>query len=204
MKILIAVPCMDYVPVEFCQSLALLNKVGDCKLAMNSGSLVYTSREQLAKMAITKEYDYVLWLDSDMTFNPDTLERLLKDAEGRDFVSGVYYRRVAPYTPVLFNKLEMTEDGSMDWTGYDEGIPEGIFEIGGCGFGCCLTSVDMLFDMMSNFRTLFQPIGNNGEDVAFCIRAKQMGYHLWCDSSIQCGHIGKLLSSEVLFKALKK
>ena len=29
-----------------------------------------------------------------------------------------------------------------------------------------------------------------GEDMAFCIRAKELGYPLWCDSSIQAGHIG--------------
>ena len=42
MKTLIAVPCMDQVPAPFCQSLAQLQKEGECVLAMKSGALIYT------------------------------------------------------------------------------------------------------------------------------------------------------------------
>ena len=29
----------------------------------------------------------------------------------------------------------------------------------------------------------------NGEDVAFCWRARQCGYKIWCDPSTECGHV---------------
>ena len=60
MKTLIAIPCMDQVPVPFCQSLALLTKPENTQLAMNPGSLIYTSRDRLAQLAIEAEADYVL------------------------------------------------------------------------------------------------------------------------------------------------
>ena len=62
MKILIAVPCMDQVPFTFAQSLSTLEKIGECKLAMKSGSLIYTSRNSLAMMAIQMDADFVFWL----------------------------------------------------------------------------------------------------------------------------------------------
>ena len=107
MKILIAVPCMDQVPFTFAQSLAVLEKIGECKLAMKAGSLIYTSRNSLAMMAIQMDADFVFWLDSDMVFEPDVLDRLLKHFESPDvdMVTGVYFRRVSPFTPVSFAEL---------------------------------------------------------------------------------------------------
>ena len=49
MKTLIAVPCMDSVPSQFAQSLAMLQKVDECAIAFQIGSLIYTSRNELAK-----------------------------------------------------------------------------------------------------------------------------------------------------------
>jgi hypothetical protein len=79
-KILIAIPSMDYVASGFAGSLATLGKVGDCKISFICSSLVYDARNKLAAQAIELDTDYILWLDSDMTFKPDTLVRLLKDA----------------------------------------------------------------------------------------------------------------------------
>ena len=110
MKTLIAVPCMDSVASGFAQSLATMGKIGDCSVAFQIGSLVYESRNEIAKKAIQSGADYVLWFDSDMIFNPDTMERLMKHMkEGKDFVSGLYFRRVSPFTPVLFDQLELVE-----------------------------------------------------------------------------------------------
>ena len=107
MKILIAVPCMDQVPAQFAQALATLNKVdGECLVAFQIGSLIYHSRDALARKAIECEADYILWLDSDMVFPPDTLAKLLEDRESGDIITGLYFRRVHPFSPVLFDKLE--------------------------------------------------------------------------------------------------
>ena len=89
MKILIAVPCMDTVPSQFAQSLAVMNKVQNCAVAFQMGSLIYTSRNNLATMAVQNEVDYVLWLDSDMIFPPDVLQRLLDDRDKGDIITGV-------------------------------------------------------------------------------------------------------------------
>lgn len=207
MKILIAVPCMDQVPAPFCNSLALLQKAGDCTLMMKSGSLIYTSRNALATAAIQSEADYVFWLDSDMVFQPDTLKRMLKTLQERDLdmLTGLYFRRVPPYSPVLFDKLEINGEGHLGEIACDfsefKSIPDDLFEVGACGFGCVLMKTDVFFDVQSKFGNMFAPIGNNGEDVAFCWRARQCGYKIFCDPSVICGHVGYSVVDDQFFHA---
>ena len=118
MNIFIAVPCMDSVPAVFAQSLASLKKVGNCAIGFKPGSLVYMARNDLAKQAVKMGADYIFWLDSDMIFDADVLERMLETMESNnlDILSGIYYRRVPPYTPVLMDKLELKEDEMCDHT----------------------------------------------------------------------------------------
>lgn len=200
MKIMIAVPCMDQVPAPFCQSLAQIQKTGECVLAMKSGSLVYTSRNDLATQAIQIEADYVMWFDSDMVFKPDTMVRMLDTMQKNDLdiLTGLYFRRVPPYSPVLFDKLEMKGEVCL-WSEFKT-IPEGLFEVGGCGFGCVLMKTDVFFDVQSKFGNMFAPIANNGEDLAFCWRARNCGYKIVCDPSVICGHVGYSVVDDQFFK----
>ena len=187
-KILIAVPSMDTVPAQFAQSLATLNRVESCAVAFQIGSLVYTSRNRLAMIAIQNEYDYILWLDSDMVFNPDTLEVLWQYRDLGDIITGLYFRRVEPYTPVLFSKLDITETEAI--TEDVTEIPQEPFEVAGCGFGCVLTPTDLYIDIVNKHGNLFAPIKGVGEDLSFCYRARQCGYKIVCVPGVQLGHIG--------------
>ena len=190
-KILVAVPCMDQVPAQFAQSLATLRKVGACVIAFQCGSLIYTSRNNLAAEAVKRGMDYVFWLDSDMLFPPDTLEKLLDDIkkqEGDVIMTGMYCRRVAPFHPTVFETLEIVDDVST-WTDYKE-IPDGLFEVQGCGFGCVLAPTSVFVDVQAKFGHMFSPIGDVGEDLSFCWRARQCGWKIVCDPSIELGHVG--------------
>lgn len=204
MKILVAIPCMDQVPAPFCNSLALLQKAGDCTLMMKSGSLIYTSRNALATAAIHTEADLVFWLDSDMVFKPDVLLRMLKTLQENnlDMLSGLYFRRVPPYSPVLFDQLEI--NGVEAKYSEFQSIPDGLFEVGACGFGCVLMKTDVFFDVHAKFGNMFAPIGNNGEDVAFCWRARQCGYKIFCDPSVICGHVGYSVVDDQFFKVFSE
>ena len=204
MKILIAVPCMDQVPFTFAQSLSTLEKIGECKLAMKSGSLIYTSRNSLAMMAIQMDADFVFWLDSDMVFKSDTLVRMMDTLKKNDLdiLTGLYFRRVPPYSPVLFDKLE--QNGEITEFSEFNKIPDELFEVGGCGFGCVLMKTDVFFDVQSKFGNMFAPRGNNGEDVAFCIRARECGYKIYCDPSIVCGHVGYSVIDDQFYRVFQQ
>lgn len=204
MKVFIAVPCMDQLPARFCQSLAMLQRAGDTQVGFEIGSLVYFSRNNLAKAAIKAEADWVLWLDSDMTFPPDLLQRMLRICEenGLDFLSGLYFRRNPPYSTVLYDRLEATEKGASFTT--FESVPDDLFEIGGCGFGGVLMKTDVLMDVMGKFKRMFDPLDGLGEDLSFCWRARQCGYKLYCDASLEMGHVGYAEITREYFEAWRK
>ena len=199
-KILIAVPCMQTVPAEFAHSLALLNKVEECAVIFKVGSLIYTSREEIAKTAIECGADYIFWLDSDMVFAPDTLTRMFKTIEENDeidILSGLYFRRVPPYTPVLFDVLKCDDEGCT-WSEFKT-VPAEIFKIGGCGFGCVLTPTDIFIDVMNKYNTMFTPVHGVGEDLSFCWRARSLGFNIYCDPSILLGHVGQTVITKDFF-----
>lgn len=201
MNILIAVPSMDDVPARFAQSLSMLRKVGHCAIAFQIGSLVYMSRNELAKRAMEIGADYVLWLDSDMVFDADLLEKLMADmGEGVDMVSGVYFRRNPPFTPVMYSKLEMSEDERPIWEDLKD-VPEEMFEAAGIGFGCVLMRTSVLMNVFSKYLCLFDPLRGMGEDLSFCWRARQLGHKVWVDPKVQCGHVTKTIVDQNFYKA---
>ena len=200
-RVLIAIPSMDIVPTQFCMSLARLNKVGECILDNIASSLIYDARNKLAMHAVKAEAEYVMWLDSDMVFNPDIMERLMKDLdEGRDIVSGLYFRRAAPFTPVAFSKIDCSGETCVheDY----KGSLSGIHEVEGIGFGCVLMKSDVLFESFSKYGTCFSPINSVGEDLSFCWRARELGYKIYLDCDVKCGHVGHLVVTEQAYRSL--
>lgn len=187
MKLLIGIPTLDYVHVEFMNSLTrLLMKLKDdgiqFDLDIESGTLVYCARDAIANRAINEKYTHVLWLDSDMVFDDNILGNLLSC--GEKFVSGIYHARRKGYASTIFKSIE------TDKVERFEEYPKEPFTIAGCGFGCVLTSVEILSLVSLHFGTCFTPFQNLGEDIAFCKRATNLGYKLWCEPKVVCGHIG--------------
>ena len=202
MKVFIAVPSMDTIPALFAQSLALLQRDCDVQIGWEVGSLVYHARNNLARQALKTDADYVLWLDSDMVFAPDTLQRMLKVCKDNDidFLTAVCFRRKPPYTPCLFDRLEKVEKGAS-YTALMS-VPDGLFQVGGCGFAGVLMSSDVLLSVQAKFNgRMFDPMDGFGEDVSFCWRARQCGYDIWCDSSIEFGHVGNCIVTRGYFEA---
>ena len=202
MKVLIAIPCMDQIAAPFAQSLATLDKGTDQSyISMIIGSLIYESRNNFAKQAIKLQADAVLWLDSDMIIPPDAMTKLSAHLEsGKDFVTGLYFRRRSPFTPVLFKRLLLTKEQG-EHENYNDYPKDSVFEVEGCGFGCVMTRTSMLEDVMLNYGTAFEPMNNLGEDLAFSARARELGYRIYCDSTIKCGHIGQIVVDEKVFES---
>lgn len=205
-KIMIAIPCMDQVPTPFALSLAMIRKPedDDFACATRMGSLVYNSRNDLAMQAIQTGFDWVFWLDSDMVFQQDILVRMLEVAREKDldFLSGLYFRRTVPYTPVAFDHLEVNENGDCEWSEFEE-LPQSLFEVGGCGFGGVLVKTEVLAKVQEKFGNMFFPIAQMGEDLSFCWRARQCGYKVWMDPTIVLGHVGYSVINRKFYESYK-
>lgn len=206
MKTLIAIPCMDTMPVQFAQSMSdLIMDRENTRILYHANSLIYDSRNLITFTALKEGFDYVMWFDSDMVFAPATMQVLLKDAQENnyDMVSGLYFKRRIPITPVIYNKLQAPEqhDGKLvkQITTYDDYPHDSIFEIEGCGFGCVLTSVPLLQRVVDQFGIPFNPFPWAGEDLSFCYRVQQTGTKMYCDSRVKCGHVGQIVYSEAVY-----
>ena len=191
MKLLIAVPTLESVPVDFMESLMnlachLKDEGIDFKLKIEAGTLVYFARENLARWAIANRYTHVLWLDSDMVFH----EGIVEDLQfcGQDIVTGIAHSRRPPFSSCLFTEIY---PGVEKFKGE---YPKQAFKVAACGMACVLMSVKVLNAVYNKFGNMFQPLNEPltyGEDVAFCWRAQQCGFDIWAEPTVRVGHIGR-------------
>ena len=194
MKTLICIPCMDMVHTEFMKSLLGMRRVGDTKYTISCSSLIYDARNNMARRAVREGFDRVLWLDSDMSFEPDLMERLsARLDEGLEYVSGLYFTRKAPVRPVLYKECGYYEkDGEVSpvaiW--YDDYPRESLFKVEATGFGGVMMTTALIEKVAGKFGLPFAPMLGFGEDLSFCGRVSQVGGEMWVDSTIKMGHVG--------------
>lgn len=189
MKLLIAIPTLDYIHVKFMESLLnltqLLNERGvDYEVKIKSGTLVYLAREELTAYALSFEFTHVLWLDSDMVFEPEVVDDLYDT--GKDFVCGIFHARRAGHQSCIFRSV--TPPDRYHWDEY----PFDTFRIKGCGMACTLMTTGVLNTIKQKYNTCFMPAFALGEDLAFCKRADELGIEMWCEPTVRVGHIGHL------------
>lgn len=187
-KLLIAVPCMDYVHVDFMNSLLNLcqhlQHEGICyKAEIQSGTLIYFARNRLANKAVCENFTHILFLDSDMVFDESIVETMR--FMDKDMVCGAFQSRRQPYGSCIFtslNPVRRVKEYGM--------VP---FQVEGCGMACTMISTEVIKEVQSRYGSPFDPEKiegiNFGEDTAFCWRARKCGYEIWCDPTVRIGHI---------------
>ena len=208
MRTLIGIPAMDFVSTSFMSCLTGLQPVGDTSLHVVQSSLIYDARNDIALRAVNEGYDRILWLDSDVTFPADLLERMsARMDEGYEFISGLYFTRKEPIKPLIFQRVELTKkDGkgipvSDNFADYPR---NDVFRIAGCGFGCVMMTVDLVRRIFEAHGAPFAPLPGFGEDLSFCIRVNAVGTAMYCDSSIKLGHIGQSIITESVYEKTQK
>ena len=203
MKTLIAIPCMSMVPTGFLRSLETLRRLPDTYTLIRECTLIHDARNEAASIAITKGFDRVLWIDSDMVFEPDLLMRLSSRLdEGKHMVCGIFYRRMVGGGPVIYCRQERCTDPVhgeyIKPVAYekDQYPRDKLFQVEACGFGAVMTDVPLLKAVWDKYGPPFSYYMNLGEDMSFCYRVRELGCGIWCDSSIKVGHIGQYIYGE--------
>lgn len=205
MKIFVAIPCMDFVNTHFFQSILSINmgNLGIPQYGISRSSLIYDARNMLTETALKSGADRIMWLDSDMTFEPDIIQRLSSDMdEGRDFVSGLYFKRKNPIGPVVYKDTGYIQDGNKLTPyahGYDDYPKDTIFECAGVGFGAVMIKAELVRDVYETFGAPFAPQPGFGEDLSFCRRLEELGVKMWCDSRVKLGHVASTIVTEESF-----
>lgn len=186
-SVTIAIPSRDQIHANFAFSLVslILNTGFPVYVSNIRSSILPVSRSMLVERAQENKSDYILFLDSDMVFPPDTLKRLL--AHDKDIICATYCRREGTTEPMGCDAL---------W----QQIPAdaiGVGEAGRVPMGVMLIKMSV-FDKMTKpyFRWGINEGRSDivGEDAEFCDRARNMGYKVWVDMELskQVGHIGEV------------
>ena len=190
MKLLIAIPTVDYIHYSFVESLTKLvshlkDKNVDFEVFFQADTLIYTARNQITDKAIRGGFTHVLWLDSDIVFDEFLFDKMYET--NKSFVTCIIHGRRPPHRPCIFKTLAPAKR----YESPDE-YPSSVFEVGACGFGCVLTETNVLLDVKIHSSSPFMPTPDLGEDLAFCERATKLGYKIFAEPSIKIGHIGHI------------
>ena len=191
MKILLGMPSVGMIPSKTVISLLATVERGKVDPMIVSGSLVYDSRDAIARYAVDNGYDYVLYVDSDMVFNAEDLKRLLAHDVG--ICSGLYVSRQGERKNIAYSKIitrrrfpyrkpELINDNQSS----------GFGSVAAVGFGFCLIKTSVLKSMFKYYKSLFEPCKGLGEDAAFCYRAKRIGFKTFIDRDVKLGHLGEI------------
>jgi len=155
---------------------------------------VDAARNELAKLAITHKCDYILFMDSDTYIGESSLQVMwdLLLREDVHAVTGIYYLREQPYTPVL--RMNDGNGHMMPIPFYDKEKP---FTVDGAGMGAFLmkrSALDAVY--VSTKGRPFWFSEDCSEDLNFCKRltalkdAKGNPFSIWCHPHATCGHYG--------------
>ena len=188
MKTMIAIPAMEQMHSWTAQCLANLEHVGECRTEFVIRMQVDVARNVLAKKAVEGGFDRVLWIDSDMTFEPDMMRRLSDALDaGYDAATGLYFKRTFPLEPVIYRSIDTETPKAEPYWDYPQ---DALFEVAGCGFACVLISTEILRAVQMAHKTCFLPEMQWGEDLTFCRRARALGYKIYAEPCVKLGHIG--------------
>lgn len=191
-KLAILVPCRDTLHSGFAQCLTELVKLNtmnniDTHVVMDASTVLLTQRERLALEARKIGAEYMLWLDSDMTFPSTTALRLM--AHNESVVAANYVRRQLPAKGVAYEKLGEW-DNPLPFT-----IQNNLVDVEGIGMGCMLVKTEILNQIPQPwFEFEWMPESNDwlGEDMNFCKKLARVGHTVKVDTSLskELRHLG--------------
>jgi len=151
------------------------------------------ARNKIASQAFDGEYDFLFFVDDDMTFKADLLCNLIESQKktNADIIAGLAFLRREPHEPSMFMLASdnRTYNPVVMWaTGH-------TIEVDAVGMACTLITrqalrkVAITSQSHKNIVGFFDNLENTGEDLRFCFKAKQEGMSIFCDTSQLVGHI---------------
>lgn len=176
--------CQDIIRAKTAHAITCAT-IGDDRIKdflMMQSCDISASRIWLVKQAIAKGATHLFFVDSDMLFPPETIDRLL--THDKDIIACDYNKRTFPLTSVLA-QLPDSEKSETE-----------PYKVAVAGCGAMLIKLDIFKDpkMDSNWFSF----GRNkegehvmGEDGWFCNTARSAGYDVWVDPKIKVYHLGE-------------
>jgi GT2 family glycosyltransferase len=197
MRVAICIPARGQMEVTTAFDLTMMaaymagKKNIDLNVYTSQGTLIFDQRNSLVRTAVEEKCDYILFIDADMRFPKNTLERLL--SHNKDIIGVNATTRMMPPKPTARN-IQINEDGSVDWLEVFSNKEKGIGKVDAIGCGVMLIKTSCLKDIPQPYFYFEQLLKGKllGEDIYFCIKAKDAGIDTWVDHdlSMEIGHVG--------------
>lgn len=218
-KLAICIPCYGNPEAAFVQ--CLVNMINHFTSASPTGpdgepikiewdvfivgtSMLTEGRHRLVAEALAFEADYMLCLDADHTFPPDTLLRLWQ--QNKAVIGCNYARRVTPTAPTA---ADLDPDQGLLYTTKEKADADLVEQCRHLGFGVLLINMKVFDALQAHAEKegkdsflplfLFEPsadqVGMIGEDVFFFRKLKDAGIVPWVDHALSwdVGHISKTI-----------
>lgn len=183
----------------------------DFQLAIRGKSEQFRARNSIVKAGLQFGADYIFMLDDDHIFDIETgqtatnaydvIPKLVKHLENNPkigIVGGLYYQRGGECSPVIMHEWE----GKPYFLHHSE-VAGGMQKVDVTGGGCMMIRASV-FDKIAD--PWFAPEFEYGTDIQICRKVREAGYEVWCDTSLEIGHIQKekhIVSSKTFKKGWK-
>jgi len=166
---------------------------GELAIYSVAGTLIFDQREKLVEHALDGNCDYILFIDSDMRFPKNTIDRLLK--HDKPIVGVNATTRTVPVKPTA-KQLEIDEEKKENyWYPVISKGKTGIEQVTAIGCGVMLVKAEVFNNTPKPWFWFYQIPGGKtlGEDVHFCVAAADAGYETWVDHDLsqEIGHVGQ-------------
>ena len=185
-------------------------------IAMRYGSdgLPEARNQAIKHFLADKPADWLFWIDTDMGFAPDTIDRLLEaaDPDERPMVGGLCFSlretgpdsaggwRTAP-TPTIFDWAKVDEQ--MGFAVRWDYAADTLTQCAGTGSACLLIHRTVFERVEEKFGPVWYdrvPNTSTGqlvsEDLSFCLRAQSLGIPLFVHTGVQTTHMKPLWVGE--------
>lgn len=170
-----------------------------CDLLMQICGVVTIARDSVLDEFLKCGADKLFWIDSDMAWTPEAFLRMLALSTKYDVVAAAYPSRSHDGNTFLVNTDGMNEHTINEY---------GLVDVNGLGLGFCIVDrkpLEMLAakaprvidgystrEMAEVFRIDRNAKGfRRTEDIAFFDDLREAGITVWCDPSIELGHVGE-------------
>jgi hypothetical protein len=153
--------------------------------------ITYNRNMIVKKFLENPDYDYLMMVDSDIV-PPDNYFNLI-DFE-KDIISGVcfVYAKKKVF-PLVLKHTRVKNKGNKyrPYDSIDKKKWDGLMEVDGLGTGAIIISRKVLEAMPYPFQNVYNKKDGDkliGNDFHFCVKARKLGFKLFCHTDYICSH----------------
>lgn len=205
MKILIGLPTDNNLKSDFVSSLIGLlfhtykhyNYEIHFETYFISGVRTDKNRNMIVDKFINENFDYLLFLDTDMIYPKETLVNYIES--GKELMGGIYYKRSNPHYPVVYTFSDNPDIpfNAIDPLDFESGR---IVEVDGIGTGGMFIAksvfiklkeagLDPYFKYGDNYHLPYKTANQTTHDLVFCKKCREIGIQIYVHTDNKFKHI---------------